>query len=108
MTEKKIIYKPVSTRCKNGKYHGCWSIYENGTRMLINKNARCMYATDDPFWKEPKDVDFKVKTKSQKNKMARPTKEAVLKYLTNEIDVEVQNDFEIKPDDDLVKFMTAW
>ena len=40
--------------------------------------------------------------------MARPTKEVVLKYLTNEIDVEVQNDFEIKPDDDLVKSMTAW
>ena len=40
--------------------------------------------------------------------MARPTKEAVLKYLTNEIDVEAKNDFEIKPDDDLVKFMTAW
>ena len=71
--------------------------------MLINKNARCIYVTDDPFWKEPKDVDFKIKTRSQKNKMARPTK-----YLTNEIDAEVQNDFEIKPDDDLVKWMTAW
>ena len=77
-------------------------------RYKINKNARCIYATHDPFWKEPKDVDFKVKTRPQKNKLARPTKEAVLKYLTNEIDVEVQNDFEIKPDDDLVKFMTAW
>ena len=24
----KTIYKPVSKCCKNGKYHGCWSIYE--------------------------------------------------------------------------------
>ena len=108
MTEKKVIYKPVSKCCENGKYHGCWSIYEDSTRKPITKNARCIYATDDPFWKEPKDVDFKIKTRSQKNKMARPTKEAVLEYLTNEKDTEVQNEFELKPDDYIVKFVTTW
>ena len=108
MTEKKIIYKPVSKCCNNGKYHGCWSIYEDGTRKFISKKARCIYATDDPFWKEPKDVDFKIKTRSQKNKMARATRKDVLEYLTTEKDTEVQNELELKPDDYIVQFVTAW
>ena len=35
-------------------------------------------------------------------------KEAVLEYLTNEKDTEVQNEFELKPDDYIVKFVTTW
>ena len=104
----KTIYKPVSKCCKNGKYHGCWSIYEDGTRMLISKNAICKYATDDSFWKEPKDVDFKIKTRAQKKKMSKPLIKDVVKYLTTEIGDEDQKLFEIKPDDYIVNFITAW
>ena len=107
MTEK-IIYKPVSKCCKNGIYHGCWSIYEDGTRMLVSKNASCTYATDDPFWKEPKDVDFRIKTRAQKRKMNKPAMKDVVKYLTTEIGDEDQKNFKIRPDDDLVYFLTAW
>ena len=109
MTEtEKIIYKPVSKCCKNGKYHGCWSIYEDGTRMLISNNARCKYATDNPFWKEPRDVDFKIKTRAQKRKMNKPAMKDVVKYLTKEIGDEDQKHFKIRPNDYLVNFLTAW
>ena len=107
MTEK-TIYKPVSKCCKNGKYHDCWSIYEDGTRMVISKNARCKYVTDDPFWKEPRDVDFKIKTRGQKRKMNKPVMKDVVKYLTKEIGDEDQKHFEIRPNDVLVNFLTAW
>ena len=61
MTEKKVIYKPVSKRCENGKYHGCWSIYEDSTRKLITKNVRCIYASDDHFGKSQKTLTLKLK-----------------------------------------------
>ena len=105
---EKSIYKPVSKCCKNGKYHGCWSIYEDGTRMLISKNLRCKHATDDPFWKEPKDVDFKIKTRTQKRKMNKPAMKDVVKYLTKEISDEDHEHFQIKPNDYIVNFLTAW
>ena len=84
MTE--TIYKPVSKLCENGKYHGCWSIYEDGTRMIISKNMLCKYPTDDPFWKKPKDVDFKIKTRAQKRKMRKPNRYDVLKYFALKTD----------------------
>ena len=102
MSEKKIIYKPVSKICKNGKYHGCWSVYEDGTRKLISKWSRCMYATDDPFWKDPKDVDFKIKTRAQKNRMARAKQ-----YLTTEIDSETQVKNGLEMNGYYVQFTTA-
>ena len=105
---RKIIYKPVSKCCENGKCHGCWSIYEDGTRMLISNNACCKYATDGPFWKEPRDVDFKIKARAQKRKMNKPAMKDVVKYLTKEIGDEDQKHFKIKPNDYLVNFLTAW
>ena len=81
---------------------------EDSTRKLISKNARCIYATDNPFWKEPKDVDFKIKTRSQKNKMARAKQKDVLEYLCTEKDAETQNLFELKPNDYIVQFVMAW
>ena len=56
---KITIYKPLSKMCKDGKYHGCWSIYEDGTRMLISKNHYCKYSTNDPFWKIQKTLTLK-------------------------------------------------
>ena len=85
-----------------------WSIYEDGTRMLISKEHCCKYATNDPFWKEPKDVDFKVKTRAQKRKMKKTAMKDVVKYLSTEIGDEDQEIFEIKPTDYIVNFITAW
>ena len=61
------IYKPFSKIAKEGMYHGCWSIYEDGTRKLISKCCKCNYQTNDPFWKKAKEVDFSVKTRGQKS-----------------------------------------
>ena len=103
MTE--TIYKPASKLCENGKYHGCWSIYEDGTRKLISKNFLCKYPTDDPFWKKPEDVNFKIKTRAQKRKIQKPYREDVLDYLTIESD---NTEFELKPNDPIVNYVTAW
>ena len=108
MSEKKLIYRPVSKICKNGICHGCCSVYEDGTRKLISKWSCCMYATDDPFWKDPKDVDFKIKTRAQKNRMARAKQKDVLKYLTTEIDSETQVKNGLEMNDYYVQFATAW
>ena len=106
MTE--TIYRPVSKICKEGKYHGCWSIYEDGTRMLIGKNMLCKYPTNDPFWKKPKDVDFKSKTRLQKRKMRKPNKYDVLKYYAVKTDDSLKIEFEINMNDELVNLVTAW
>ena len=106
MTE--TIYKPVSKLCENGKYHGCSSIYEDGTRMIISKNMLCKYPTDDPFWKKPKDVDFKIKTRAQKRKMRKPNGCDVLQYLALKTDDSLQKQFEIHMDDEIVNYVTAW
>ena len=106
MTE--TIYKPVSKICKNGKYHGCWSIYEDGKRMIIGKNMLCRYPTDNPFWKKPKDVDFKIKTRAQKRKMRKLNKNDILKYYALETDDYLQKQFEININDEIVNYVTAW
>ena len=56
---KLTIYKPLSKICKNGKYHGCWAIYEDGTRQLITKKHKCKFPTDDLFWKHAKTLILK-------------------------------------------------
>ena len=95
MTEN--IYKPTSKCCKNGEYHGCFRVYEDGTRPLIgerdvcygcHRNGRiepyfnaetytCYFATHDPFWKHAKDADFKIKTRSQKKELPLPKKQTL-------------------------------
>ena len=107
MTE--VIYKPVSKLCENGKYHGCWSIYEDGsTRKLIGKNFLCKYPTDDPFWKKPEEVNFKIKTRAQKRKMGKRYREDILEYLTIEPDNSEQKQYEIKLNDPIVNYITVW
>ena len=101
------IYKPVSKICKNGKYHGCWSIYDDSTRQIIGKNMLCRYPTDDPFWKKPEDVDFKIKTRAQKRKMSKPNKNDVLKYYALETDDYLQKQIEININDEIVNFVIA-
>ena len=104
---KITIYKPLSKLCKNGKYHGFWSIYEDGTRKLIKKEHKCKFYTNDPFWKHPKDVDYKVKTRAQKNKLEKAKMKDVVKYFSKEVDNTEEDLFEMQPDDNDVYYMTV-
>ena len=102
------IYKPQSKAAKNGAYHGCWSICEDGTRRLINgKCSICRYPTNDPFWKDPKDVNFSIKTRSQKAKLKKPVFEDVVKYFTKTVEKTEDSLYEIMPNDFEVNFMTV-
>ena len=62
-------YRPLSIAVTNGKYHGCFKVYEDGTRPLIEKSEKCYLSTNDPFWKKLKDVPFKVEKKNLKKKL---------------------------------------
>ena len=106
---KITIYKPSSKLCRNGKYHGCWSIYEDGTRKIIAKGQKCNYPTDDPFWKQAKDVDFKIKTRAQKAKLKKAKMKEVVKYFSKEVDKTEQTLFEMQPDNyDVYYMIVAW
>ena len=86
MSEEKVMYKPLSRCSEDGKYHGCWTVYEDGTRKFISKGRGCYFATNDPFWKDPKDVDFKIKTRAQRKSTPIAKQKDVIKYLTIEVD----------------------
>ena len=106
---KITIYKPASKLCRDGKYHGCWTIYEDGTRKLITKGLKCKFPTDDPYWKQPKDVDFKIKTRAQKAKLERAKMKEVVKYFSKEVDKTEQTLFEMQPNDyDAYHMTVAW
>ena len=102
----KTVCRPVSKICKEGKYHGCWSIYKDGTRMIIGKNQLCRYPSDDPFWKKPKDVNFTIKTRSQKRKMNKPYREEVFKYF--KVETDEKKEFELHMTDEIINYVTAW
>ena len=53
---------------KRRLYHGCSTVYKDGTRMLIGKEQDCVLSTDCPFWKLPKDIDSKVEMRSMLKK----------------------------------------
>ena len=90
------IYKPHSKINKNGLYHGCYGVNEDGTRILITgKCSVCRYPTNDPFWMKAKDVNFKVKTRAQKEKSKRAKTDEILKYFTKTVPKNKYNDFEV-------------
>ena len=60
-------------------YHGCWTVYKDGTRMLIGKGQDCMLSTDYPLWKLPKDIDLRVEMRS----MLKRKKLVSIKYIDN-------------------------
>ena len=80
-------YTTISNFIKNanGKrnYHGCFYINADGTRKLIDEKDNCWYKTEDPFWKLAKHADFKIMTRSQKNKQPKAKIKDVVKYLSN-------------------------
>ena len=106
---KITIYKLPSKLCRDGKYHGCWGIYEDGTRQLKTKGRKCKFPTDNPFWKQAKDVDFKIKTRAQKAKLEKAKMKEVVKYFSKEVDKTEQTLFEMRADDHDVYYMiVAW
>ena len=106
---KITIYKLTSKLCKDGKYHGCWAIYKDATRQLITKKHKCKFPTDDPFWKQAKEVDFKIKTGAQKAKLEKAKMKDVVKYFSKELDKTEETLFEMRPNDYGVYYMTvAW
>ena len=49
-------------------YHGCDGGYIDGTRILQESNDSCSWPTRNPFWKQPKDIHTRVKTRTQTKK----------------------------------------
>ena len=64
-------------KSKRRLYHGCNTVYKDGTRMLIGKRQDCVLSTIYPFWKLPKDIESKVEIRS----MLKRKKLASLKYI---------------------------
>ena len=60
-------------------YHGCCTVYKDGTRMLIGKGQDCMLSTDYPVWKFPNDTDSRLETRS----MLKLKKLVSIKYIDN-------------------------
>ena len=65
------------SKFKRRLYHGCSTVYKNGTKMLIGKGQDCVLATIYPFWKLPEDTESKIETRS----MLKRKKIARLKYI---------------------------
>ena len=63
-------FQPLSVSVHNGKYHDCFTVYKDGTQLLINYelDERCILPTSDPFWKRVEDVNFKIQTIGQEAK----------------------------------------
>ena len=78
------MFIPLSIAVPHGNYHGCFNVYENGIRLLINHDAgeECPLSTNDPFWKRTKDVDFKIQTRLQKSKNKIAKREHIINYLS--------------------------
>ena len=69
----------------------------------------CRYPTDNPFWKKPKDIDFKIKTRSQKRKMKKSNRYEVLKYYSVENNDNLKTqELESNMNDEIINYVTAW
>ena len=64
-------------KSKQRLYHGCSTVYKDGTRMLIGKGQDCVLSTNYLFWKLPEEVESKIETRS----MLKRKKLASLKYI---------------------------
>ena len=64
-------------KSKRPLYHGCSTVYKDGTRMLIGKGQDCVLSTNYLFWKLPEEVESKIETRS----MLKRKKLASLKYI---------------------------
>ena len=51
-------------KSKRRLYHGCSTVYKDGTRMLTGKGQDCVLSANYPFWKLSEDVESKIETRS--------------------------------------------
>ena len=67
---QKYFEKMINGTITDKIYHGCATRYSNGERKLIDfeKGERCIYATSNPFWKEPNTCYRMKRRKSTKNR----------------------------------------
>ena len=102
------IFKPHSKFYKNGLYHGCYGVYKDGTRKLITgKCSKCRYPTNDPFWMKAEEVNFKIKTRAQKEKLEMADKNEVFNYFIKTVNKNIYNEFEIQAKDYEARCMTV-
>ena len=102
------IFKPHSKFYKNGLYHGCYGVYKDGTRKLITgKCSKCRYPTNDPFWMKAEEVNIKIKTRAQKEKLEMADKNEVFHYFIKTVDKNIYNEFEIQAKDYEARCMTV-
>ena len=64
-------------------YHGCYSGYKDGTKILIEKDRLCLHATNEPFWKLTQHVQNKVKTRLMVRRKKRVKAKYMNKYYDN-------------------------
>ena len=66
MSEKKVIYKPLGRCSEDGIYHGCWTVYEDGTRKFISKGRGVILLQTILFGKSQKTLTLKLKQELKK------------------------------------------
>ena len=66
----------------NKIYHGCGLAFEDGTVPLMQASFGCRYPTANPFWKDPVDVENRVKTRSQLCKTSTVGESYITGYIT--------------------------
>ena len=84
------MFKPLSVAVQNGKYHGCFKVYKNGTRSFVENgdccrlaiNGWCYLSANNPCWKRAEDADFKIQTRAQKRRNKIANRQEVINYLT--------------------------
>ena len=78
-------FQPLSVCEHKGKYHGSWTVFKDGKRPLIHYDLgeECFFSTNDPFWKRPQDVEFKVHTIAQEMNKELATPEYIKNYFKN-------------------------
>ena len=75
---------------QDGLYHGCWTVFEDGTRCLIKSNwGGCICPTDDPFWKRPQDVESRVEILTEEMDKKLASKRYIKNYFKK---LELNND----------------
>ena len=86
-------YQPISVCNHNGRYHDCWTVFKDGTHCLINYDLGEKYVllTNDPLWKRPEDVDFKIQTMTQETNKRLATQKYIKYYFKAIEDIDVLN-----------------
>ena len=64
-------------------YHSCFTKNADGTNQLIRLGEKCVTPTAQCFWKDPKDIRSRVKTRSQSENQALVSTKQYRHYFRN-------------------------